>query len=85
MRPHTSSRWAPHRRSSYVRAVPNDTLHVPLSSWARPVVVAAALAYRTVLGERGEAMEAYRAATAAFLAAGGDPEAEAARDHPEWF
>ena len=75
--------------------MPNDTHRVPLSSWARPVVMAVALAYRTVLGERGGAMEAYRAATAAFLAAGGDPEAGArdvvlivaavARDHPDWL
>ncbi len=48
------------------------------------MVLAVAVAYWTVLQERGEAMEAHRAATDAFLAAGGDPEA-AARDHPDWL
>lgn len=75
--------------------MPTDTHCAPLSSWARPVVTAVALAYRTALGERGEAMEAYRAAADAFLAAGGAPEAAAhdvalilaavARDHLDWL
>jgi hypothetical protein len=75
--------------------MPGETTRAPLSSWSRPVVLAVALAYRTSLGERSGAREAYDAATAAFLAAGADPAlaagdavliaAAVARGHPDWL
>ena len=72
-----------------------STHRAPLTSWSRPVVVATVLAYRCSMGEQPWAPVADRAARAAFLAAGSDPElaardvvlvvSAAARDHPDWF
>ena len=74
-----------------------DTHRTPLASWPRPVVVVAVVlaAYRRAMAEGRLDPGAYRAARAAFLAAGGDPErapsdihrivSAAARDHGGWF
>jgi hypothetical protein len=68
---------------------------VVLSSWDRAVVVATVCAYRQSMGEQPRATVADKAATAAFIAAGGDPAlaaqdvpqiiAAATRDHTDWF
>ena len=80
--------------------MPGEAAHtgphaVLLSSWARPIVVATALAYRSTMGEQPESTVAYRAARDAFIVAGGDPDlafievpriiGAAARDHSDWF
>ncbi len=74
-----------------------DTHRTPLSSWPRPVAVATVLAYRACMGERGEAMPAFKAGwrpssrpaaiPAARRAARGVPliVSAAARDHPDWL
>ena len=68
---------------------------VLLSSWSRPVVVATVLAYRRSMGEQDQAIVADKAAVAAFIAAGGDPQlavkdvpaivAAATQQYSEWF
>jgi hypothetical protein len=77
--------------------VPNNATPrtVLLSSWDRAVVVATVLAYRRSMGEQNRATVADKAALAAFIAAGGDPQlaaqdvpaiiAAATREHSEWF
>ncbi len=72
-----------------------DTHRTVLTAWPRPLVVAVVLAYRRAMIEGGLDPEAYRAALAAYLAEGGDPErapsdipqivAAASRDHGDWF
>ena len=63
--------------------VPNNATPrtVRLSSWDRAVVVATVLAYRRSMGEQNRATVADKAAPAAFIAAGGDPQL-AAEDVP---
>ena len=74
----------------------NDTHRTtPLPPWPRAVVVAVVGAYRQSMGEQPWSTVADRAARAAFLAAGGDPEraahdiplilATAARGDSAWF
>jgi hypothetical protein len=77
--------------------VPNNATPrtVLLSSWDRAVVVATVLAYRRTMGEQDRATAADKAATAAFIAAGGDPAhaaedvpqiiAAATQEHSDWF
>ena len=72
-----------------------DTQQTVRTAWPRPLVVAVVLAYRRAMIEGGLDPEAYRAALAAYLAEGGDPErapsdipqivAAASRDHGDWF
>ena len=68
---------------------------VLLSSWDRAVVVATVLAYRRSMGEQDRATVADKAAVAAFITAGGDPQlaaqdvpqiiAAATQEHSDWF
>ena len=68
---------------------------VLLSSWDRAVVVATVLAYRRSMGEQDRATVADKAAVAAFIAAGGDPQlaaedvpaiiGAATQEHSHWF
>ena len=74
-----------------------DPHRPPRASLPRPAVVVAVVlaAYRRAMAEGRLDPGAYRAARAAFLAAGGDPErapsdihrivSAAARDHGGWF
>jgi peptidoglycan/xylan/chitin deacetylase (PgdA/CDA1 family) len=66
-----------------------------LSNWRREVVVATVQAYRRATGEGLTDWQAGPLTRAAYLGAGGDPEAAntaipaiigaAARDYPDWF
>jgi hypothetical protein len=74
--------------------MPGDTTRTPLTTWRRDIVRATVLAYRAAKGEGATEAESHAAAKAAYLAAGGDPDAAgpvyeiiaaAIRDHGEWF